>query len=103
VAAVSPYFTELEAARYCRCGVTRLRSWVERGFLAVRADVDGRRFYLRDELDLAMGGKVANERVPPLEPVAVPSTRAAPSPATKASAELPYTEARKPGLRGAGR
>jgi len=58
VAAASPYFTELESARYCRCGVARLRSWDDRGYLTVRTDVDGRRFYVRDELDRVMQGLV---------------------------------------------
>ncbi len=56
--AASPYFTELEAARYCRAGVARLKSWADRGFVVVRTDVDGRRFYLRDELDRVMTGLV---------------------------------------------
>ncbi len=58
VAEASPYFTELESARYCRCGVARLRSWDDRGYLTVRTDVDGRRFYVRHELDRVMQGLV---------------------------------------------
>jgi len=58
VATASPYFTELESARYCRCGVARLRSWEDRGYVTVRVDVDSRRFYVRDELDRAMAGLV---------------------------------------------
>lgn len=58
MAAASPYYTELESARYCRCGVARLRSWDDRGYLTVRTDVDGRRFYMRDELDRVMQGLV---------------------------------------------
>lgn len=58
MAEASPYFTELESARYCRCGVARLRSWDDRGYLTVRTDVDGRRFYVRHELDRVMQGLV---------------------------------------------
>ena len=61
MAEASPYFTELESARYCRCGVARLRSWEDRGYLTVRTDVDGRRFYVRDELDRVMQGIVDPE------------------------------------------
>ena len=71
----SPYFTELEAARYCRCGVARLRSWTDRRFLEVRTDVDGRRFYLRDELDRVMNGLAE----PTAEPASGQGTRAVPS------------------------
>ena len=61
VATASPYFTELESARYCRCGVARLRSWEDRGYVTVRVDVDGRRFYVRDELDRVMQGLVEDD------------------------------------------
>lgn len=98
VSTVSPYFTELEAARYCRCGVKRLRSWVDRGILAVRTDVDGRRFYLRSELDAAMEGG-AGQPPPQTEsaPAVPPPRRPAPQrpdPPSPAPAEigLPWTD-----------
>lgn len=87
----SPYFTELEAARYCRCGVARLRSWTNRRFLEVRTDVDGRRFYLRNELDRVMNGLAEPVVEPVVEPVRGQGTRPArreePAPSRKAEAK----------------
>ena len=105
VAAASPYFTELESARYCRCGVARLRSWDDRGYLTVRTDVDGRRFYVRDELDRVMQGLVeevgeapaGRREAPP--PKAEPRSSRTGGQSTKAKRPnrpaLPYTDAEK--------
>lgn len=93
VSTVSPYFTELEAARYCRSGVKRLRAWVDRGILAVRTDVDGRRFYLRSELDTAMEGGAG--KAPPAEPPPArqPAPRyEAPARPPKGEVALPWTD-----------
>ena len=102
MAAISPYFTENEAARYCRCGTARLRTWVDRGHLSIRTDVDGRRFFRREELDRVMAGEAEGAPPParglPAPPKAHPARKAPPvrsEPASRTPSgglALPYTD-----------